>query len=263
MYISENKNKTKRNLILILTFNCKYTHLNTHTHIYIYIYIYIYNQVNYYCISFTVLHRIRVDIPWNSNRVSSIRKPKTALLYNACIRCNWIFSYPSKRWRHISFGIIICAICWLYVGYLLHSMFFSSAFSPICFTVKIWSTTPLSLIWNFLPRPPSNPQSLYRLSLLLSLDILQANTSITPTFSPLSFNIVQWSNHNKLPVFRHDTSLNSHFTQPLDPIHHHVNSIFYHDFPFSPLLQFSWLSHEASSNLHMWTVTCIFHWSSI
>ena len=67
---------------------------------------------------------------------------------------------------------------------------FFRAFWSICFRVKVWSTTSPSLIWNYLPRHHSNPQSIYGLCLLLSVHILQANTFIIPTFgisSPLPY----------------------------------------------------------------------------
>ena len=48
--------------------------------------------------------------------------------------------------------------------------FFSCAFSPVCFRVKIWSTHP-SLLWTPLAHHQSNPQSLYGLYLLGFLHI--------------------------------------------------------------------------------------------
>ena len=108
--------------------------------------------------------------------------------------------------------------------------FFFRAFSPNCFRVKIWCTHTLPAL-KPLAHHLLNPQSLYELYLTGSLYIflqLRLTTSIINTFRPFSFTLVQWNYHSKSPLFRHNSILKGHITQPLDPLHHPVTSTFHH-----------------------------------
>ena len=80
--------------------------------------------------------------------------------------------------------------------------FFSRAFWPICFRVKIGSTHPFS---DLKPRYSSSiksPVTLRTLSTNIPVYIFLANGSITLTFTPLPFTLVQRNNHSRSPVFK-------------------------------------------------------------